>query len=357
MKQIYHYQCRTVLEFLKDYDNYNKYNLSPIYQRENLWKEKERAYFIDSIFWGKPIPSIYTTYNSKDNRHDIIDGKQRLQSLVSFFHNEFTLPENTGDNSIYGRIRGKTYNEIYAMAENDDEIRVMLDDFHSYQLPIFVVEKATSLEEDIDIFDRLNCGQAHNETEKLHGLFCNTELYLSIQNVLHNDLHMLTHEYLNLSSARMEDLRFCINIYLFVLLKQNIDGNEQTVKERFGTYCKDYNSNEFKEVENSIKTILAYWNELGYKKGNPIYNQTNIYTIFTFLYYCLNHNVPYSKDLKEKIKEFFNKVRGKEDTEYIKLYTQYRNNSKSSRDKRLKALLVYTGLRSSDSFKNDFCLN
>ena len=164
MTQIYHYESKHVLEFFNDYEQNGKYNLSPIYQRENLWKDKEKSYFIDSIFCGKPIPSIYTTYNGDSNSHDIIDGKQRLQAIVSFFHNEFTLPENTVDNVAYRMISKKTYSEILAMAENNDSIKKLVDDFHDYQLPIFVFKKATSLEEYIDIFDRLNRGQAHNET-------------------------------------------------------------------------------------------------------------------------------------------------------------------------------------------------
>ena len=354
MNQQYGYYPVSVLEFVKNYREAKKYNLSPVYQRRDLWKEKEKAFFIDSIFWGKPIPSIYTKYDSKNNRHDIVDGKQRLNAILAFFENKFALPENDEDSSSYNRIRGKKYNDIVDMADTDDEIKTMLDDFHKYKLPVFIIDGAYSLEEAIDIFDRLNRGQAHNETEKLHGLYCDTEMYSSIERVMSNGMGTLIQNNLGLSPARMDDVRLCINIYLFVLSNQNVDGNERVVKERFGTYSKDYESKDFKAAEKSFQTILSYWDELNYKKGDSIYNQTNVYTIFTFLHYCVKHGIFYNDDLKEKIKEFFNKVNAKENTGCVGLYRQHRNNSKSSRDKRLKALLIYTGVRSSDSFNNNF---
>lgn len=60
--------------------------LEPAFQRKSVWKKKERVLLIDSIFSNYPIPSIFF-YKRKVGRNvifDIVDGKQRLESLLFF---------------------------------------------------------------------------------------------------------------------------------------------------------------------------------------------------------------------------------------------------------------------------------
>ena len=126
------------------------------YQRKLVWSIEEKEKFIDSIFNGLPIPLILvaiTKYQS-NTVYEIIDGMQRLNSIVSFIQNEFHLG-------------GKYFNlETLALTKNLKEkgsLRqkkpfLSIDEcleITSYQLP-FSISSYDSEEEIEEIFRRIN---------------------------------------------------------------------------------------------------------------------------------------------------------------------------------------------------------
>lgn len=61
-------------------------NLSPGFQRESVWTNKDRQKLIDSVLRNYPIPAIFL-YRRQENGeiiYDVIDGKQRLESFLMF---------------------------------------------------------------------------------------------------------------------------------------------------------------------------------------------------------------------------------------------------------------------------------
>lgn len=61
-------------------------NLEPGFQRKSVWKEKDRAKLMDSIIRNYPLPAIFLYRNQRDGDvvYDVIDGKQRLESVLMF---------------------------------------------------------------------------------------------------------------------------------------------------------------------------------------------------------------------------------------------------------------------------------
>lgn len=57
-------------------------------QREFVWGELQKEGFIESILIGRPIPPVYILFNN-DDINEVIDGKQRLTTILSFLKNEF----------------------------------------------------------------------------------------------------------------------------------------------------------------------------------------------------------------------------------------------------------------------------
>src|SRR5262249_38654584 len=61
-------------------------NLSPRFQRDSVWKERDRAKLIDSIIRNYPLPAIFL-YRREEHGEiilDVVDGKQRLESILLF---------------------------------------------------------------------------------------------------------------------------------------------------------------------------------------------------------------------------------------------------------------------------------
>jgi Protein of unknown function DUF262 len=58
--------------------------ISPEWQRSFVWKSKRKKRFIESLLINLPIPSILTWFDAKTQREYVIDGRQRLETLVRF---------------------------------------------------------------------------------------------------------------------------------------------------------------------------------------------------------------------------------------------------------------------------------
>jgi hypothetical protein len=82
--------------FKQIYDN-KKLEIKPPYQRNPVWVNRQKSYLIDSILRGYPIPEIYMqeiVSSTGDIAYTIIDGQQRLRSIIDFVYDEFEIDEN-----------------------------------------------------------------------------------------------------------------------------------------------------------------------------------------------------------------------------------------------------------------------
>ena len=74
-----------ITEF-REHANEGDLNLSPSYQRADVWPTGDAQLLIESILRGIPLPSVILlkTNDSKGDHFEIIDGKQRLTSILRF---------------------------------------------------------------------------------------------------------------------------------------------------------------------------------------------------------------------------------------------------------------------------------
>lgn len=61
-----------------------KLNLTPTYQRGDVWSTKDRQALIESILRGIPLPSIILLRMGGSAPHEVVDGKQRLTAILRF---------------------------------------------------------------------------------------------------------------------------------------------------------------------------------------------------------------------------------------------------------------------------------
>lgn len=61
-----------------------KLNLTPSYQRGDVWRTGDRQALIESIIRGIPLPSIILLRTGGTTPHDVVDGKQRLTAILRF---------------------------------------------------------------------------------------------------------------------------------------------------------------------------------------------------------------------------------------------------------------------------------
>ena len=62
----------------------------PETQREYIWDDGRASRLIESLLLNIPVPVLYFA-ETEDAQYEIIDGQQRVRSIVRFVSNEFAL--------------------------------------------------------------------------------------------------------------------------------------------------------------------------------------------------------------------------------------------------------------------------
>jgi Protein of unknown function DUF262 len=78
------------IDQLIGYFNEKKISLIPPFQRGHVWKLGQRQKLLENMVTGRPVPAIFL-YKEPDGSkftYNILDGKQRLESLLLFIGNE-----------------------------------------------------------------------------------------------------------------------------------------------------------------------------------------------------------------------------------------------------------------------------
>jgi hypothetical protein len=82
-------------------------NLRPEYQRRQVWDKSKQSKFIESLLMNLPVPPIFL-FESEYNRYEVMDGQQRLSSILAFYQNRLKL---TGLEH-WRELQGKQYSDL-----------------------------------------------------------------------------------------------------------------------------------------------------------------------------------------------------------------------------------------------------
>jgi hypothetical protein len=149
------YRCRSsassIYSFLSAHRE-GELNLSAEYQREYVWTEKEQQPLLHSLLSGTPLQSIsITSSNNSKFSMIIVDGKQRITTLILFF-----------ENKIGFKYKGKV---IFAKDMDKAEIRTLV------RKSIAITElfnhdgSEVSIKDQIDYFLKVNFFGVHQSSE------------------------------------------------------------------------------------------------------------------------------------------------------------------------------------------------
>lgn len=153
------------LDQLIGYFNDNKINLIPPFQRGHVWKLPGRRRLIQNIVNGRPIPAIFL-YKEPDGSkyaYNILDGKQRLESLLLFIGSKRTDVRIPNAKGYF--FSEKEKKEINFWIELPDGSKVTFSDlsedavrnFREYAIPTIEINmEGSSLDELISLFIDIN---------------------------------------------------------------------------------------------------------------------------------------------------------------------------------------------------------
>lgn len=94
---------------IKEWADDNKLLIQPTYQRNTIWNNAAKIMLIDSILKNIPIPKVFLAKNLDGAKsiRKVIDGQQRITSILSFLRDEFAL-----DDPYVGDFFGKKFSEL-----------------------------------------------------------------------------------------------------------------------------------------------------------------------------------------------------------------------------------------------------
>jgi hypothetical protein len=257
----------TINELMHDYPSIE----FPEYQREpTVWSLDQKQRLIDSILRSFDVASIYL-YKREDEGWECIDGRQRLNAIMSFLGRNEHDPDN--------EFRLKIENEVFENSE--DELRALngktfseldVPDFKKYRDAILEYEVITVVLEgsrepsEFNLqFLRLNLGALINAGEKLHAMVGKTH------DLLFGDDGLGNHAFLR--SVKIPTRRYAREVTAAQMLLQvssKAGANEFARARHFDlqrylkTYAEDLDPHAA-ELENTLDALASEAASLGDK--------------------------------------------------------------------------------------------
>jgi hypothetical protein len=131
--------------------------IQPEYQREIVWKDPEQTRFIDSLVKQLPIPSMCFSLDYKTQKWQVIDGLQRMHSIIRFLSDTGWTLSKLED--IDPKMSGQS---ISKFVDRNSDLHSYFTRVENLTLPITILRcdylKKNHKEYIFMIFHRLNSG-------------------------------------------------------------------------------------------------------------------------------------------------------------------------------------------------------
>lgn len=335
------------------WENFNlkKYNFDPSYQRRgDVWNDNKKSFLIDTILKNFPMPPIFLHQRINDSDgttvYEIIDGKQRLQSIVDFIENRINIPEDFSEDGFGdSSLDGASFKDL-----DKGNLNIYKKMFWRYNLSIEYID-SNELNIIDNVFDRLNRnGEPLNSQELRKAKYNQCEFYKLVEDLNRNKYW--TKHLSKLKINRLDDIEF-ISELLFVIIKEDINDASKSANldDMYNEICTQASNEKIKQDYQSIKVkfeaitdVLATIN-IDYDKYK-INSVSHLYGLWGFSWYLYINK--YSSTFKEKLEKFYSELRSKEITnQYILDYKnsmQSNTKSRTNRVRRINSLLHFCGI-------------
>ncbi len=317
-------------------------DLDPPYQRRSVWTQSFRDYFIETILFDYPAPTIFLYEEINDmgvTNYNVVDGKQRLTSIFSFINNEYPVSEN----SDIQELKGKYFEEI----DRDRKNR-----FWSYT---FSVEYLPTNNESIinNIFDRINRNVAKLTSQELRHAKYSGDFITSCEELTdwsNDNLPSNFPQIAKRSRSQMKDVELTAQILLRLESEPkgfNTDELDLAFNERDELWERS------EEIMETYKGIITQINNVVSDDPDNILtrsrlkNQADFYSLVGAFYVLNNENtLPEINGIRERLLRFVNYNVTEESPVLIKEYYEYarvasnRTLARKEREKILKLVLL-----------------
>jgi uncharacterized protein with ParB-like and HNH nuclease domain len=232
----------------------------PEYQRNFVWDKDRQSKFVESVLLGLPIPYIFTA--DSDGRLEVVDGSQRLRTLVAFLQDNLILqnleilPDLNGfkfsdlSKSRQRKVKNSTIRMIALSEKSDEDVRFMM-------------------------FERINTGsELLKDMEKRKGIFGGKFLDFVYEKCATHPLFVKNTRFTDRLAKRGEPQELIIRFFAYSDNYQNVTtGVNEFLNDFIAEKNKSFDSKLlFGEFDRMLKFVDQYM-PMGFTKS-PTSNKT-----------------------------------------------------------------------------------
>ncbi len=247
-KELNHYIYQVSIQDLVNRYNNSQLNLEPDFQRDSVWTAKDRKKLIESLIKNYPLPAIFLYKREEKGKiiYDVIDGKQRLETVFFFM----------------GVIRGKRFSLKAELDDNPEEtieidwnylnkkgLKTLITDYK-----VYTIEVDGTLSDIIELFVRINStGKALTTAEKQHAKYFKSRFLKTASYIAQrNEDYFISNGILSFGQiSRMKHIELICEIMISIGQKDVI--NKKSAIDRI--MDKGLKSSQLSKLK--IKTIKA----------------------------------------------------------------------------------------------------
>lgn len=265
------------ISWFLDLNNRGLLDLKPPYQRHSVWTPKERRYFLDTIFNTYPCPPLFLYKTLSDDgisTYHVVDGKQRLETIINFAANKISLSADMQNEEL----AGKKWKALEPEKRRD---------FWNYQLAVEMLDSVDNAKVK-EIFDRYNRTSKNLERQELRhakydGWFA-TYAEEEAKKVEWQRLGIVT----TATTRRMKDVQL-ISELMLVLLKGEVSGfSQEELDEYYAAYDvpmdtdPSFLEDEFIAKFERVKAFILEMESHGEVVSKLARTATNFYSLWCF---------------------------------------------------------------------------
>ena len=235
----------------------------PPFQRNPVWLDKHKAYLVDTVLHNLPVPEIYIqkeTNEEGETVYSIVDGQQRIRTLLEFPLGRFSLIEKFSP----GRD-GVVWNDL-----SGDEKKK----FWNYRIVVREIEGASDAELR-DLFQRLNQHTIALNAQELRnarfkGDFIKTVTELADQDFWSENLIVSTNEI-----RRMLDIEYVAELLIGIMhgpqnKKASLDNLFEAYEEKIPD--KDAHLRRFEQSRRLVQALVPEFRGTRWKGKSDFYS-------------------------------------------------------------------------------------
>lgn len=241
-------------------------NIAPEYQRQFRWPESNQSKLIESVLLGIPIPNLFMAAN-RDGSWELIDGVQRLNSLIHFCGDEKQIKKFGLGKPL--KLKGLEILSEFNDATFSDLPHSLRLKFSLRPLKVTTLSDKSDLKVRFDLFERLNTGGIKLTPQEIRACVFRGPFNDFLTDLAQNeDFNTVV----NLSTSKAKDGTREELVLKFMAYLINRDNFTHSVEEFLNDFMaastSEFNYKKYRDLFETTFTELRKLLPEGIKRGN-----------------------------------------------------------------------------------------